>query len=295
MNLSNPFPSYAQYGEDIILLALLHDVDNGFYVDIGANYPVIDSVTKIFYDNGWRGINIEPIPSLYRLLQVDRPEDVNLNIGIGDKKGEIDFFENETTPGHSSFKADNAEQSTGDSIKRYKVKIKTLESVLNSSKVKKINFLKIDVEGFEDAVIRSNDWVRYRPEVVCVESSIEKTEWQKILEKNKYKLFINDGLNEYYIASESWVITHGFADRVVKLSHQSLKYFQYDDRLNTRDQLENVTRLNQVHFDMMNKMQDQNGLSLKWVSLPTRIRRSLYGLTIDWLRYKFNAKKPKKD
>jgi len=72
MNLTAPFPSYAQYNEDIILLALLYDVEKGFYVDVGANYPVIDSVTKLFYQHGWRGINIEPyLNCIVKLKKID--------------------------------------------------------------------------------------------------------------------------------------------------------------------------------------------------------------------------------
>ncbi len=66
--------TYAQYNEDIILKALLYDVKKGFYVDVGANDPDDDSVTKLFYQNGWNGINIEPIESLHKELIRSRPK-----------------------------------------------------------------------------------------------------------------------------------------------------------------------------------------------------------------------------
>lgn len=250
MRLANPFPSYAQYNEDIILLALLHDVKDGFYVDIGANDPVLDSVTKLFYDHGWRGINVEPISSLFRQLEKSRPLDTNLNIGIGNAEKELIFFENESISGHSSFNKKNAGHIKDSSILEYKVKVKPLKKVLKEHKTEHIHFLKIDVEGFEDSVIQSNDWTLYRPEVVCVESSTSKTKWQSILLKKRYKPFIMDGLNEYYVSKESWSRTEGFADRVVKLSHQSFKHHQYQDRSRMIRQLKKVTKLNQTHFDI---------------------------------------------
>ncbi len=298
MILLNPFPSYAQYNEDIIILALLLNVDNGFYVDVGANYPVMDSVTKIFYEKGWRGINIEPIPSLYRLLEKDRPDDINLNIGIGDKSGELAFFENKTMPGHSSFDRGMVSNLKKDEVNKYKVKVKTLKDVFKSNNVKKINFLKIDVEGFESDVIKGNDWILYRPEVVCIESNHCKGLWRQVLTKNQYKCFIKDGLNEYYIAEESWYRTDNFADTVVKLSHQSLKKHHYDNIVHIMGQLKKVTRLNQVHFDLVQKLRDENQkliqdnqLSLKGVGYSNRLKRSLYGLTVDWFRYKKSGPK----
>lgn len=298
MILSNPFISYAQYNEDVILLALLSDVNNGVYVDIGANYPIEDSVTKLFYKNGWSGINIEPIPYIFEMLKKDRPNDINLNIGISSKEGELDFFENKAMPGHSSFDQSKAKHFNDDKTSKYKVKIKTLKDVLKANNVKNINFLKIDVEGFEDEVVAGNDWSVYRPEVICIESSDEEASWEKTLKNNQYKFFINDGLNAYYVAEESWHRTKNFADTVVKLSHQALKKHQYDAWARGERQLKKVTRLNQTHFDLVQKLRrdnqlliHDNELSLKGVSYIKRLKRSAYGLTVDWLRYKIGDKR----
>ena len=57
--------TYAQDKEDLILWQILEDVDHGFYIDVGANSPDIYSVTKLFYENGWNGINIEPLPDMF--------------------------------------------------------------------------------------------------------------------------------------------------------------------------------------------------------------------------------------
>ena len=50
------FVSYAQNFEDVMLWRALKHIDCGFYIDVGAQDPVIDSVTKSFYDHGWRGV-----------------------------------------------------------------------------------------------------------------------------------------------------------------------------------------------------------------------------------------------
>ena len=54
------FVSYAQNFEDVMLWRALKHISNGFYIDVGAWSPDIDSVTRIFYEHGWRGVNVEP-------------------------------------------------------------------------------------------------------------------------------------------------------------------------------------------------------------------------------------------
>lgn len=88
------FESYAQLLEDVILYCALKDVEKGFYIDVGANDPTNDSVTKFFYDRGWHGINIEPLPDRCALLAEKRPRDINLCVGLGSEHGKLDIFPN---------------------------------------------------------------------------------------------------------------------------------------------------------------------------------------------------------
>src|SRR5487761_1447583 len=111
--MNNTIISYAQYDEDIILSSLLFDVNKGFYVDVGANHSTHDSVTKYFYDKGWRGVNIEPLKSLSLKLNKDRPKDINVACGVGDKDGSARLREYVDLSGHSTF--DESQQQLHDS------------------------------------------------------------------------------------------------------------------------------------------------------------------------------------
>ena len=95
--------TYSQNREDLLLSGFFDLTKHGFYVDVGANHPIHDSVTKYFYDRGWRGINIEPNPNIYALLVEDRPRDINLQIGVSNVKGSLKLREYPAGDGLSTF------------------------------------------------------------------------------------------------------------------------------------------------------------------------------------------------
>ena len=83
---------YAQFYEDYILSIVFSDIEKGFYVDVGANSPDFDSITKHFYLKGWNGINIEPIKKVFDKLVINRPDNINLNCAVCNNDGETDFL-----------------------------------------------------------------------------------------------------------------------------------------------------------------------------------------------------------
>jgi len=85
--------SYAQTREDVLLWRALHKVNRGFYIDVGAHDPTALSVTRAFYDHGWRGINVEPNPSYAEKLRTERPRDVTLEVALGHRPGMATFYE----------------------------------------------------------------------------------------------------------------------------------------------------------------------------------------------------------
>lgn len=194
---------YGQNREDLVLLSFFPDVKKGFYVDVGAFDPDQDSVTKLFYKNGWRGINIEPQVERYKRFQQIRKRDINLNVGIAQQEGSL-TLRTYTSQGLSTFSDDvKKEYETQPDIdtKEFRevvVPVKRLDAILAEQDTEHVHFLKVDVEGLEYEVLASNDWKRFRPEVICVEANHITKDWHPILEKAGYDLVFDDGLNEYF-------------------------------------------------------------------------------------------------
>lgn len=196
--------TYAQDKEDLIIAEILKDVKEGFYVDVGANSPTIFSVTKAFYELGWHGINIEPLPDMYVELCADRERDINLNIGIGNAKGTMTLhIEGMCSTLSDQVVADNGLQNKP----TMQINVDTLTNVINEYAPPEIHFLKIDVEGFERQVLEGYDF-SVRPWVVCMESTKPNTEipsyaeWEHILIDHGYTLKEAHGINRYYV--DTW-------------------------------------------------------------------------------------------
>lgn len=198
---------------------VFRDQPAGFYVDVGAWHPDRDSVTRHFYDQGWSGINIEPSRSYHRLLQQRRGRDINLNVAVGRESGELEFVE---VPGSamSSLKPEAAERARrhGYASRRYRIPVFTLQAICERHcPDRTISFLKIDVEGFEQDVIGSLDWQRFRPVVVLVEAVHPDTRapdwsgWEPMLLEAGYAMVWFDGLNRWYLRRESAELAARFA------------------------------------------------------------------------------------
>ena len=204
------FISYAQNQEDVLLWRALKNVENGFYIDVGANDPEEDSVTKAFYDQGWNGINIEPLPEHHKKLFENRTRDINLAIAAGEKNGSLILSDVVSTRGWASLNEDVVAnyKDKGIELTTHRVQVQTLANICDEYVTGDIHFLKVDVEGFETEVVRGMDFDKWRPWIVVIEAIFPNSEevsyegWESILIKHCYDFAYFDGLNRYYVAEE---------------------------------------------------------------------------------------------
>jgi len=185
--------SYSQFGEDAVLFAYFWDKEwtpetvgkpklkrNGFYVDIGAYAPTQLSNTHLFYRSGWRGINVDPTPGVMDSFSKVRARDINLQLAIGEQNGDLEFFSWGSPSVFNTLSAEVAAERSQELGLPEKIQVPcvTLSELLaeHLPDGQEIDFLTVDVEGMDLAVLKSNDWERFRPEMLLVESYVYELE-----------------------------------------------------------------------------------------------------------------------
>jgi FkbM family methyltransferase len=205
------FESYAQNSEDIVLWRVLDSIDGGVYVDVGAADPDDDSVTKAFYERGWRGLNVEPAPDHAARLALERPRDVLVQACAGAATGSIVLHHVIGTGLSSVIETTGAVDDQDLVIEDIEVPMRRLDDLLEEAGFvpeQDIHFLKIDVEGFEKSVIEGIDLTVWRPWIILAESTKPRSteqnhhEWEPLLTDRGYEFCLFDGLNRFYLAEE---------------------------------------------------------------------------------------------
>jgi FkbM family methyltransferase len=154
--------SYSQNFEDVMLWRALNSVKEGFYIDIGAQDPLIDSVSRLFYERGWHGIHIEPTSTYCEALRNDRPDETVIQAAVSDVAGPLCFHEIPGTgisTGDDSI-AESYRRSGNWIIKDTVVPAITLASLFEVANGRDIHWLKLDVEGFEPRVLAGGATIR---------------------------------------------------------------------------------------------------------------------------------------
>jgi FkbM family methyltransferase len=214
--------SFAQNAEDVLLWRVFSDVDpgTGFYIDIGANHPVIDSVTKHFYDQGWQGINVEPVAAHAERLAAERPRDVNLHAAVGADEDTLTLHHVVDNDGLSTFDTDlaNGYRAQGMTVETVDVPVLTLRQIFDEHVDRPVQFLKIDVEGHEHEVIEGADWSRDRPYVLVIEAT-KPEKWEDTLTAASYVRVLDDGINYVFVADEHADLAEGLRRPVTVVDH----------------------------------------------------------------------------
>ena len=192
--------AYSTEGEDLIIRRVFgKNLRDGFYVDVGAYHPKQRSNTYLFYRMGWRGINVEAFPGRIALFNQSRPRDINIEAAVSDEPADLTFYKFDIAAMNtlSKERADEVLASNRTLLGTVSVPCRRLDDILDShsGQFDTIHFMSIDVEGLELPVLRSNDWMKYRPLYLLIETldwalgQSEKTDVVKFIEDQGYSLF----------------------------------------------------------------------------------------------------------
>jgi FkbM family methyltransferase len=202
--------SYTQNLEDYHLSLAFPGQKTGFYIDIGAGHPIADNVSFWFYERGWRGVVVEPLPELAALYPKLRPRDVSVCGLVGRESGDIDFHVVERLHGLSTTMEQHARDAKkfGAEYRTVRTPVMTLAQLCERHASAPIDFLKIDVEGGEPDVLLGGDWERFRPKVMMIEAVLPMSnepawqQWEPFVLSQGYRFALFDTINRLYVAEE---------------------------------------------------------------------------------------------
>ena len=195
-------------GEDLEVVKILKNINNGFYVDAGGYHPIDRNNTYLLYKKKWRGINIDLSEFSIDLFNFIRPDDININVAVSNQDEPVTFYYQKKLSQLTTIKKEIANQRMQGSIKEQKIKSNKLTNIINETKYKnrKIDFLNIDLEGADYEALKSLDFNIYRPKLVCVEIYDEN------IENSNINLFLK---NLNYTKKWSATYSHLYIDNLI--------------------------------------------------------------------------------
>ena len=197
---------YSKNGEDQYLKKIFKDIKKGTYLDIGAYHPYRASNTCLLYKKGWSGINVDINKESIDLFNIARPNDINLNIAIGDKnKVQTFYYKKQRHPMNTLNKefAKNYFYKKKTHIKKSKIMTRTFDYLIKD--LKSIDLLDVDVEGNEYEVVKKIDFKKINFKVILVEhthfnkETVKNTKQiKRLLLKENYKYVKSFGETNIY-------------------------------------------------------------------------------------------------
>ena len=209
--------SYSQCGEDVIIdyIFRLRDITMPTYIDVGANHPFYLNNTAYFYEKGCRGINIEANPELIAEFKVHRPLDININTGVAEKEGLLDFYvmQDNTLSSFSKHEADEMIKNGKELASVQKIKLVTLQSILDEHCGGVFpDILSVDVEGLDFEILKTINFSQSSPRIICVEAAeyspngtgTRRDELIDFLIAEGYYEYANTNLNAIMVQKTFW-------------------------------------------------------------------------------------------
>lgn len=201
--------SHSSTWEDVILDWLIKK-DEWFYVDIWWYSPIFWNNTYLFYKKWWNWIVVEPNKTWLQKFITKRPRDLNLQLWIGKNNWELIFnvFDSWAMSTCDLETAKRYTDAWAKIIDKYIVPIWTLEKLFDEYvKDKEIDILSVDVEWWDMDVLESNNWEKYKPNYIILETVEYGKNWANTWTKENDKFDPYLESKWYSVIAETWINT----------------------------------------------------------------------------------------
>jgi len=166
-----PQKTYSIFGEDKFIKNYFKNKFNGFYIDVGCYHPLDGNNTHLLHKKGWNGINLDINFYSIELFNYLRKKDINIHSGVSHRQRKLTMYYRKEINMLNTLDKKIAEIHFRNGFKKRNVQVNTLNFFISRffKKLEKIDFLNIDVEGAELNVLKSLNFKRYKPQLICIE------------------------------------------------------------------------------------------------------------------------------
>ena len=192
-----PQKTYSMFGEDKFIKNYFRNKSKGFYIDVGCYHPLDGNNTQLLHAKDWNGINLDINFYSIELFNFLRKKDINIHSGISHRQKKLTMYYRKEINMLNTLDKKIAEIHFRNGFKKRHVQVNTLNFFISKyfKKHQKIDFLNIDVEGTELNVLKSLNFKRYKPQLICIEIHNSKkmydTNYNYLKSNNIYKYLVN--------------------------------------------------------------------------------------------------------
>lgn len=203
--------SYAQLGQDLLALHFFkhYPATQKTFLDVGAFDGIGLSNTRLLFEQGWRGICVEPVLKNYQKLEelYSNTNVITVRAAAADFEGEMSMNV-ATIPWAKDWGSDVSSPSD-EALKQWPdyvweketVPANTVNKILEQNKVDHVDFVSIDVEGQEKVVLSGFNLQKYRPHLLVIEYSLpdEREELLQYMEQQRYFMWADNGQDLFFV------------------------------------------------------------------------------------------------
>lgn len=218
---------------------------DGIFIEVGANDGKTGSFTYNLARLGWKGLYFEPVPRIYEKCKKNHLEHNNikvLNMGCAEKKGELPIVDGDTLSTMDQEMLNlytNLNWTRNNFLNAYTVNVQVdkLDNILKQEKIQtNFDIFVLDVEGFEENVLKGFSINKYKPKIVIIEipdqfkdyvnnlSLMSKFKRLRDVFKNDYTLLVNDVVDNVYIRND---LINETNNDYTKYCNKIVNYLQY--------------------------------------------------------------------
>jgi len=190
-------------GEQELIREFFNSKKDGYFVDVGANHPTIESQTWHLEQIGWKGLLIEPTPNYCDMLREKRSSTV-VQYACSSPENENKLLKLTMASGGSTLNPDLLMGKGAKGLQTIEVPCRTIDSILEEYNVPSgFDFMSIDIEGHEMEMFAGFNFTKWRPKLILLEDHVIDHKKHNHMKSNRYQLILRTGMNSWYVPKDA--------------------------------------------------------------------------------------------